>query len=195
MEFTLTYRGPLRTNSKADEKQSIRQQFHPQLREFWKQRLPHRFPGGSIGVDKQPLNSLVARVFVPEIAKNHEVCGIGFVPLITPELCLGCKLDIFFLAKGLHQRIVSNSDLDNRLKGLFDGLRRPNTKEEMGGWAPTPDETPFYCLLQNDSLITDIRITGDSLLDPSINDPDHYSLMIRVKIRPFQLTQMNADLI
>lgn len=40
VEFRLTYDGPLlgasRTNTRADHKQKIREQFHPQLRELWR---------------------------------------------------------------------------------------------------------------------------------------------------------------
>jgi hypothetical protein len=193
MDFTLVYKGLLRTRANAGEKHAIRQYFHPQLKELWKRRLAHRFSGGALNLEDQPLSGPVARRFVPDIARDYEVCGHGFVPLVTEQLALGCRLDIFFLSKGLHQRIVANADFDNRLKSLFDGLRRPNDANEMPGWIPTSDEKPLYCLLTNDSLITDIRISGDSLLDPSITDEDHYHLFIRVRVRPLRFLQINAD--
>lgn len=195
MDFTLVYKGRLPTDAKPVDKHSIRQQLHPQLKELWKVRLTHRYHGGVLVMEQQPLNSNYAREFVPTIAKKYEVTGFGFVPLVRKELQLACKLDIFFLSKGLHQRIVANADFDNRLKSLFDGLRRPDNANEMPGWTPSADETPFYCLLENDSLIMDIRITGDTLLDPSVTDPNHYHLFIRVKVRPLQLLQINADFV
>jgi hypothetical protein len=195
MNFTLVYKGPLPTNARAPEKQRIRQQFHPQLKEFWANRLAHRVSRAGITMQDMPLGTPVARDHVDTIAKNYAVGEYGFVPLVTETSALACRLDIFFLSKGLHQRIIANADLDNRLKSLFDGLRRPDRLEELGGWTPSEDEKPFYCLLSNDSLITDIRITGETLLDPSITDPNHYHLFVRVKTRPLRLTLVNADML
>jgi hypothetical protein len=35
---------------------------------------------------------------------------------------------------------------------------------ELGGASATPDEDPFFCLLEDDSLITEVNITTDRLL-------------------------------
>jgi hypothetical protein len=199
MDFTLTYEGPLYTKPSAANKNEIRRYFHPQLKELWKQRLYHRVnPNAEVSLETMPLNPKIAWESVVTIADQYRVCTdtggtAGIVPLVTKSLVLACRLDIFVLGKGVHQRIFDNADLDNRLKGLVDGLRRPDKPIEIPGWTPTPDEDPLYCLLENDSLVTDLRISGDTLLDPSIVSPDEYHLFIRVKVRPLRYTLRNAD--
>lgn len=42
----------------------------------------------------------------------------------------------------------------------------PDELREVAGANPEVDEDPFFCLLQDDSLITDVRITTDRLLIP-----------------------------
>lgn len=57
-------------------------------------------------------------------------------------------------------------DIDNRLKTLFDALRLPNQTNELVGYDnPAPDENPFFCLLEDDSLITHVSVE----LSPSLS--------------------------
>ena len=42
----------------------------------------------------------------------------------------------------------------------------PSTVAELGGLPIEPDENPFFCLLEDDSLITSVSITTDRLLIP-----------------------------
>lgn len=60
--------------------------------------------------------------------------------------------------------ILRRGDIDGQLKTLFDALRMPENDSETGGAGPQEDEAPFYCLLQDDRLISQIRVTTDQLL-------------------------------
>lgn len=86
------------------------------------------------------------------------------MPLITEDHGIGCGLDILFLRRDKPGGIVNiGGDIDNRIKVLFDALRIPSSDSEVVG-LPSDDPDPFYCLLEDDKLITDVRITTDRLL-------------------------------
>ena len=53
-----------------------------------------------------------------------------------------------------------------RIKVLFDALRVP-TDNEIRGFTPEQDEVPFMCLLEDDSLISEFKVTTDRLLTPA----------------------------
>jgi hypothetical protein len=55
--------------------------------------------------------------------------------------------------------------------------------------APGSDEVPFYCLLEDDSLITKIAVETDQLLEDVGPQPDqnHVRLIITVRLRPYEL--------
>ena len=59
---------------------------------------------------------------------------------------------------------ADGGDIDNRIKVLFDGLKMPETVSDLGGLPLESDENPFFCLLEDDSLITSVTITTDRLL-------------------------------
>jgi hypothetical protein len=92
--------------------------------------------------------------------------GYNFLPLISEYFGLTCSLDILFLRRDAPgQLIQSGGDIDNRIKVLLDGLRMPKSVEECKE-VPKEGENPFFCLLEDDSLITKISITTDRLLSP-----------------------------
>jgi hypothetical protein len=72
------------------------------------------------------------------------------------------------------QTVISGGDIDNRLKTLFDALRMPLPGEihEL----PGEGREPFFCLLQDDSLVNNISITTDLLLGPT--NPNEVQLVI-----------------
>src|SRR6202021_954972 len=88
--------------------------------------------------------------------------GCRFVPLITEELCFRCSLDILFLRPEESGMVIRGGDLDNRLKTLFDALRVPKNVDETGGLSSSED--PTYCLLEDDSLISEVRFNPDEFL-------------------------------
>jgi hypothetical protein len=96
------------------------------------------------------------------------------------------------------------ADLDNRVKTLLDGLRIPNGKEVLQNASPCPDEKPFFCLLEDDAMVTSFRVTADRLLnrprideDDQINERDmsHYAFAV-ITVRPqFSFTSLGTVMI
>jgi hypothetical protein len=192
VEFTLIYEGPLLAykEDRAAHKHSIRKQLHPQLKEQWRLRFPHWLT--STQPSKGSTKFYAGGPRVDQIASNYRICGYRFVPLVIEDLVLACKVDILFLRKELALgRIIQGGDLDNRLKTLFDALQGC---KEIGGIPPERDsEDPFYCLLQDDILITEVNIRADTLLVPQPVGKDDVKLLIRVTLRPIHATEFNAD--
>jgi hypothetical protein len=97
---------------------------------------------------------------------------------------VACALDILFLRRdGPGALVKSGGDIDNRVKVLFDALRMPQTCDEVCGEKPAQDEEPFYCLLEDDKLISSVRVDTNWLLTPpSAGERIHdVHLIIRVK--------------
>jgi hypothetical protein len=59
---------------------------------------------------------------------------------------------------------------------------------------PAPDEVPFFCLLEDDKLITKVSVETDQLLEdvsPGATRETDVRLLIRVSIRPYDTTFWN----
>lgn len=159
MEFRLVYKGALPAEgaggSRTKEKHAIRKALHSQLRDLWNQ---HGF----------------LRSNIEYWADNYQRCGFRFVPLVRSRYPgATCNLDILFLRRDNPGNLVrSGGDIDNRIKVLFNGLKMPGDCGQLGGATPDPDEDPFFCLLEDDSLITEVRVTTDRLLIP-LEDQEH----------------------
>ena len=201
LEFRLTYEGPLRASNEGKEqkperavtmakhKHDIRREFHPQLRALWGS---HPFlqslqkPKSGSGGENGPS-------FLEELAANYPLGGFRFAPLVFVSAELLCELDILFLRPGAPGTLISSGDIDNRLKTLFDALRRPDGIAELGGAQPQPGDDPFFVLLQDDKLITRISVETDRLLQP-VRDPANdldVRLVITVRLRPIHGTWLN----
>ena len=191
MQFRLTYDGTLPAaapnRSRTDEKHVIRCHLHPQLRELIR---THQTLKGRLGPDPSiPLDHPKNRPYVEKIGDQFARCGYRFVPLIGPSVRFfgeveACGLDILFLRRDAPGNVIRHGgDIDNRLKVLFDALRVPaDCSEVPKGAIPTADEDPLYCLLQNDSLITNVSVTTDRLLTPLGSEHIHdVRLIMHVK--------------
>ena len=190
MEFRLIYDGPLpsasRRDSRTEHKHRLRKHLHPQLRELWKQQPDLREQGedffaefttplnmlsdpgpGVHQIVRSKRNDLHGKKGLDYIADAHQTCGGRFVPLVRKSSGFTCKLDVLFLRRdNLGNLIQSGGDIDNRIKVLFDGLKMPQIKADLGGFLIAEDENPFFCLLEDDSLITSLSVTADRLLTP-----------------------------
>jgi hypothetical protein len=172
MEFRLIYRGALPAQgagtggSRIKEKHAIRRQFHSQLRELW-----HGHPILSDYVQETTNAATGKKVaYLDQIAAKYEKFGYRFLPLVSKKRGIACSLDILFLRRDSPGNLVaSGGDIDNRIKVLFDGLRVPGYAEEVPS-PPQEGEDPFFTLLEDDDLITDVRITTDRLLTPLESD-------------------------
>ena len=188
MQFRLIYKGALPSRQGGNscvEKHHIRQQFHQQLKQLWKETYFLKFalePRGS------------TRPYWEHIADNYQIESFRFLPLITRENGLACNLDILFLRRDNPGNLVKHGgDIDNRIKVLFDALRRPLEKQELQGINPEGDETPFFCLLDDDQLITQISVTTDRLLTPLENAEFIHDVLLIIHVKTLVINTRKAD--
>ena len=154
MEFTLFYRGELKSKGSPTDKQKIRRAFHPQLKKLW---------------ELEPLNDHKSYI---EPSSENDICileQIGdftFAPLISSRLSLVAELDITLLRPEEPGTIlIQCGDIDNRLKTLFDALSVPAHENQLpSSDSQKSDEIPLFCLLQDDRLITKVTVRTDRLL-------------------------------
>lgn len=200
MEFRLTYAGPLNATQRdpledkppkhTKNRRHIRKAFHGQLKRLWSEipALKNGKGGGpmliSMGGDRQYVPPLTD---IESLAERHAHYGFNFVPLVTKELDLICGLDILFLRPDKPGSVVWAGDIDNRIKTLLDAMRIPEPGENYSARQPEPDEQPFFCLLEDDSLISKISVETDRLLEPINNEATDARLVITVRIRPYEL--------
>ncbi|MGZ5441010.1 MAG: hypothetical protein ACXW5U_14710 [Thermoanaerobaculia bacterium] len=190
MQLRLVYRGPLPAakysggGTRAKEKHNIRRELHKQLREFWRvhpglrDHMEPTVEGRRTTVDAQ-----VGRAEVDRMADEYARCGYRFLPLIGGAFSgrqTACALDILFLRRDSPGSLIkSGGDIDNRLKTLFDALRIPQNCDELKGFSPSEDEDPFYCLMEDDSLIVEVKVTTDRLLTP-LSDAEHINDVVLI---------------
>lgn len=195
IEFRLIYEGPLRAerceenaSGRARDKHALRKHFHLQMRELWDVHPQLRelsrtrffrksitpasmatYPGPSVEQVHEVLKTEHgAKTWKDHIADEHVLySGNRFIPLISERKGFTCALDILFLRRDNPGNLIENGgDIDNRIKVLLDGLRMPRDLKELGGFPIDPDEDPFYCLLEDDRLVSRISVTTDQLLTP-----------------------------
>ena len=173
MPFRLFYRGPLKSNGRLKDKHEIRLKFHPQLTKLWKQERMNQFISY---ITKDPSDN-------DELSLLYNVGDRDYACLVSDRLKVYAELDILFLRPSEPGQIITKGDIDNRLKTLLDALQRPQNENE----SPKNDQlirtpNPCHCVLSEDSLISRISVTTDTLLD-AIND-DEVVLIITVTVIP-----------
>lgn len=193
LEFTLTYRGPIPPEQRGvrNEKHDIRRQIHPQMRQWWRECPSLKLcfePSG---------NPNDRRSGIEQMADEYAKFGFRWLPLVQREEKWACSLTVSLLVRQPPFGAFNGTgDLDNRVKTLIDGLCAPRQKGDLPENAvPSPDEDPFYCLLEDDSLVYDFSVNLDRLLRPpsqveAFNDveatirakilkPDHFYHLLR----------------
>jgi hypothetical protein len=122
---------------------------------------------------------------IKAMGEHWSRAGFQLVPLVTRKQDLRCSLDILLLRPEEDRFIFTSGDIDGRLKTLFDALRIPDNEGETGHAVPGDDETPLYCLLEDDRLISEVRVNTDQLLqlphEKELHANDSF-LVIHVKI-------------
>lgn len=201
VQFRLLYSGnQLVSDGDATQKHVIRRAFHPQLKQLWKSnselarlatgRGISSLPEGGNVNDKETAEAAQV-AFFNRMGNLYQRGDFRFVPLIEQDLCLRVSIDILFLRRDQHPLIKAGGDIDNRLKTLFDAFRVPDTTAGLGG-VPSEDEDPFFVLLQDDGLISEIKVSTDNLLmlplEKAVDAKDAF-LVIDVKLKP---TSINA---
>jgi hypothetical protein len=219
MRFRLTYQGPLRPTQPpsinrpeseplSQHKHRIRQCFHAQLSEWWRvNRFLSSYRADTLedydlspteqsgrwddgpSPSALPLSELVAREYVEN--------GFRFAPLIREKASLTCSLDILVLRRDHPANgVLSAGDLDNRIKTVVDCLTKPRGTGQLGGATPQDREDPFFCLLEDDRLVTGLTVESDLLLSRSRNPSgDDYlrevELVVSVEVKPYHITMFN----
>lgn len=185
MEFTLIYKGNLPTRASPSIKQEIRRDFHTQLKKLW------TFP---------PLKDYTQRENDYLDEKNpqtfiHRLGDFKFVPLVNKKFDVIAEIKLVLLHPEPPGLIITHGgDIDNRLKILFDSLQMPRNIDELPtGDSPREDESPFFCLLEDDKLITRVSVETDTLLDPKKESP-YVELLIQVKTKVTRTTIGNIAL-
>lgn len=98
------------------------------------------------------------------LGKRWARAGYNLVPLVTAEMALRCSIDITLLRPEEERLIFRSGDIDGQLKTLFDAFRLPSSTDETGGATPSEDEDPLFCLLEDDRLISEVRVNTDVML-------------------------------
>ena len=189
---------------RATDKHKLRKLFHPQLRELWRQhpdlrkqsvskyvvsKTPHNmvnYPGPDVEEVVPVTNDSphpLAKTWVEHLANNYQRCGGRFVPLIREDSGFTCDLEVLFLRRDNPGNLIANGgDIDNRIKVLFDGLRMPKSLSELGDFKIEADEDPFFCLLEDDKLVTKVAVTTDRLIIPQRSDESVHEVLLVIHV-------------
>jgi hypothetical protein len=191
LEFRLLYEGELLSSGnkpKPENKHAIRKILHPQLRHLWKTQKSLRqyaeYLGSAIPPNHGSEEERIERG-LNSIGINYERAGYKCIPLVTESFALRCSVDILILRPDETQVIHKDGgDLDGKVKTIFDALQMPKDLVNVGGVGPQQDETPFYCLLEDDKLITEFRVAGDRLLSlPGERSPKASDSFILIQVK------------
>jgi hypothetical protein len=156
MEYTLFYRGSLKVNGSPRDKHELRKYFHPQIKQIWNQQPFLNFQG-FYKSSSEPGHTIA-----------RKIGDFNFVPLVCQALYLVAKLQITLLRPETPGAIITHGgDIDNRLKTLLDSLKIPSEPTALpNNCKPGDNEDPFYCLLEDDNLVTELSVTTAQLFVP-----------------------------
>ncbi|MCH9622054.1 MAG: hypothetical protein S4CHLAM20_14890 [Chlamydiia bacterium] len=150
MQLFLSYAGVTSTTGHVAKKFIYRRYFRPQLKELQRHLIERDCPS--------------CFNFNDENVKT--VGEFSFLPLVTNQCNKVIDFNFTFLshfepANGLR---FPTGDTDNHLKALLDGLRMPNTKNEIREEKPKKGEKIFHCLMEDDGIVRKINIEHQKLL-------------------------------
>jgi hypothetical protein len=191
MEFRLTYEGALyahqdhrRLPQRNAHIHSIRREFHKQLDLLWRSHPILQELKSKPAEYSRPPRPPMLQIFA------HD--GFNWLPIVNSGNGLICRLDILLLRSGPPGGVTA--DIDNRVKTIFDALRKASGPAELrtkegGDFSPDQTEDPFYVLLEDDKLITHVSVTSDMLLEqiakPNVAPENAVRLVITVTVRPY----------
>ncbi|MHC4559455.1 MAG: hypothetical protein ACYS80_19345 [Planctomycetota bacterium] len=174
MDFYLKYDGPLKSNAGPKDKHDIREYFYSQMKRLW---------------EIEPLKECKCDFLVStnEQCVLKEVDGIIFAPLVSSALKFICQLDIVMLwpdEPGMLSKV--GGDIDNRLKTLFDALQCPDINQIQPVKERFTNKQPFFCLLENDKLVTGVNVKTHTLLRGA--DETDVSVLIHVMVKATKMS-------
>lgn len=188
IEFRLLYSGQLLSSGNQGhpaEKHAIRRIFHPQIRRLWSIKPSLRILArhSHLGIYARaagfrrateidvPLPAQMQEheqesfeLAIKSMGKKWAKAGYDIVPLVTSKLVLQCSIEILLLRPDEKRFVFEQGDIDGQVKTLLDALRMPDNTDETGGASPTADEKPLFCLLEDDRLVSEVKVTSDQLL-------------------------------
>lgn len=201
MEFTLFYRGKVKSKGEPSDKHEMRKYFRHQLEDLW--NLP-------------PLNEHPGWRKRGKLRKK--INGVSCVFLVTKKLHMYVELSINVLIPWNKKPPAKSAspffrDIDNKLKTLCDALFFPNFEKylplgqkgkkadaELLWLKNNPSAPPFLCLLEDDELIYKIHVDTDYLLahtELGLKDfkKNESIWIINVKIKGNRFDEKYKDLI
>lgn len=200
MRLRLTYDGQLlsggkETPNRRAHKHDIRRRFHVQLQKYWTIH-PHLIFQLAHNTSGQSLSKFPGQSIAEHISDGfRRQSGFRFLPLVRENSNLMCTLEILYLRRNKPGSIFTNTDIDNRLKTLFDALKVPKDGKEFPDASPLEGEAPFFCLLEDDTLVTRVSVETDYLLEPvgcpkcgDQEDQNDARIVIFVELRPYTQT-------
>ena len=189
MEFVLHYSGALKSGQSSGistHKHHLRCHFHHQIKMLTRRDpvAQWRMAGGS------------------EDAGNREGIyyfnrgAFCFVPLVNQKLQCFAEISISMLRPEAPGNLISQSaDIDNRLKTLFDSLQVPKDNQLPKTAKPEKEHDPFFfCLLEDDCLITKVNVHAQRLLDPMRQNKNEVDLQILIKTGSYDTTSRSVYL-
>ncbi len=214
MRLRLIYSGELKASQPPDRstgepkhsfhKHQIRKEFHIQLKRFWEQDYflssarvePIYYKVDTSVSEYEKFWQPDSNQFVPlnkAVANMHKEYGFKFVPLARKDWKLHCKLSILLLRQDGINSAVSAGDIDNRIKTIIDALTKPAHLNQLPpNESPSNGEDPFYCLLEDDRLVTSLQVESDILLQS--NSSNNYAhVVISADIRPHTVDMFNLS--
>jgi hypothetical protein len=183
MRFVLEYSGQLPPNGGPAAKHRVRQAMLPQLKRQLDSERALR------NLAQLPSLDNPERRRLDDAATTFAKSGFRFIPFVSREFNLVCNLEIKMARMG-EEDATHSDDIDSRLKTLFESLSVPADGDQLRGLTPDIEETPFYCLLEDRSLVTGFEIETERL-SGARSDAADVRLSLVVTVRPTKITEEN----
>ena len=165
MKFTLIYEGPLRASNKAtkENKHAIRHTFDAQLQSLWAREplLSHRSEAiGEAPVDLVSSYEAARDGNDPDTSPDTVQCvGNGYyLPIVNEKYNLLAEIGITWFRHKPPGSLHHIGDIDNRLKTILDCLQTPPPGQVVDRDEGNSPISPFYTVLEDDSLISSINV-------------------------------------
>jgi len=202
VEFRLLYWGQVLASSNAKrrsaEKHAMRKAFHPQLKRLWTSRRILLEQARNFGMTGEVISNgpdpVVPRtgswegLGFEKMANEWPFNSFRFIPLVTEKHCVRCSIEILFLRhEDTGNLVFQGGDIDGRIKTVFDSLRMPAVGELGRDDLPGDGEDPFFVLLEDDKLISQVAVSTEQLLllpGTARISPNDAFLQIKVELNP-----------
>lgn len=205
MDLTLKYAGKLvsaHSDNATRAKHELRRHFHIQLATLWSEHplLKDTDPTTlQMAFRKSGRYEIERPIGSSGLLWRFPLGGYDIVPLVSHVHEVHCHLAMrIYRCRERGSIVYSGGDLDNQLKVLFDSLSMPKDEtysDRQNSSGAVTNET-FFCLLEDDQLITKLSVESFVLLDPSKKDHRNYvEADIEVHVEPVTPMIANLDLL